>query len=290
MRTFILGVGAQKAGTTWLFRYLSQSENYIKGLVKEYHLFDTLHLGLDFSKESNIIQRLVNNKSSFEDNLFNKNLIKMKSFYRDENKYFDYFDLILKNETDFSSDITPLYSCLSSNVLEKIKSEFKQRGICVKVVFLMREPITRLESSIKMGLRRSKRLHETTNKEMARKILVELNSHDDLLRSNYSYACQQIDRVFSPNEVFFGFYETLFSEMEVKRLAHFLNMMPQEFDTENIINSTNKYFKYSSEDVKKFTIEVQDRYEFVSKRFNFDISIWDKVSSNMVRHEDINTG
>ena len=41
-KIFILGVGAQKAGTTWLHRQLIKSANFNFGHRKEYHVFDAM--------------------------------------------------------------------------------------------------------------------------------------------------------------------------------------------------------------------------------------------------------
>ena len=43
-RTFLLGVGAMKAGTTWLHDYLAASPQCEPGVRKEYHVFDSLDL------------------------------------------------------------------------------------------------------------------------------------------------------------------------------------------------------------------------------------------------------
>lgn len=39
-RTFVLGIGAQKAGTTWLYKQLAQCPGFATGLEKEYHIRD----------------------------------------------------------------------------------------------------------------------------------------------------------------------------------------------------------------------------------------------------------
>jgi len=288
MRTFILAVGAQKAGTTWLFKQLFQSENFIRGLVKEYHLFDALYLGHDSAKEVvNIARRVGNNIQTDNEGMLQENIEMMKSFYQDEKNYFDYIDSILINDADFTADITPSYSGLPSNVLAKIKREFNQRGVSVKVVFLMREPVSRLESAIKMGLKRAQKLRDSDVVSMSRRMHNGLNSTQDLLRSDYSYTCQQIDEVFSSKDVFYGFYETLFSEKEIKRLSEFLNMHHHELDGSKVFNSAAKHFKYPLEEVEEFKQRTQDRYQFVLERFGFDLSVWDDVVSNMVEEREV---
>ena len=44
MKTFILGIGAQRCGTTWFYEYLSQYENFNGGFAKEYHIWDALDI------------------------------------------------------------------------------------------------------------------------------------------------------------------------------------------------------------------------------------------------------
>lgn len=41
-KTFVLGLGHQKCGTTWLYHYLSQSRRFKGGIKKEYHIWDAL--------------------------------------------------------------------------------------------------------------------------------------------------------------------------------------------------------------------------------------------------------
>jgi hypothetical protein len=40
-RTFLLGVGAQKAGTSWLYRYLKSHPEIFMSPIKEMHFFGT---------------------------------------------------------------------------------------------------------------------------------------------------------------------------------------------------------------------------------------------------------
>ena len=42
--TFLLGVGAQKAGTSWLHDQLDRRKDADFGFLKEYHVFDALEL------------------------------------------------------------------------------------------------------------------------------------------------------------------------------------------------------------------------------------------------------
>ena len=41
-------------------------------------------------------------------------------------------------------------------------------------------------------------------------------------------------------------------------------------------------FKYPLEDINKFKENVQERYQFVSGKFNFDLRIWDEAVSKLI--------
>lgn len=41
-KIFILGIGAQKAGTTWLYQYIKNSPKANLGQLKEYHFWNMI--------------------------------------------------------------------------------------------------------------------------------------------------------------------------------------------------------------------------------------------------------
>ena len=44
MRTFVLGLGAQKSGTTWVYSQISSLTGFKKPYAKEMHIFDAIHI------------------------------------------------------------------------------------------------------------------------------------------------------------------------------------------------------------------------------------------------------
>ncbi len=282
MRTFILCLGAQKAGTTWLFKQLIKSPHYSKGFSKEYHLFDTLYLDQEFDAKEKVRQRIKNYPFQNEKNFVAKHETVMAGFYTNPERYYDYFDSILE-DGGFTSDITPSYSGLPAERLAEIRVGFEKRGINLRVVFLLREPILRVESAIKMNLRRKGALRSTKSEILAEKILKNLNSPPDLLRGDYRQICNQIDLAFSENDVFYGFYETLFTSAEVKRLSDFLGLPTSLFDVEEKINASPRSFYYSERELSLFRAMVEERYRFVADRFTFDLNHWDQAVSASIR-------
>ena len=53
-RTFLLGLGAQKAGTTWIHQYFVGSRQVVRGYRKEYHVLDSVDLVEDQWRARNI--------------------------------------------------------------------------------------------------------------------------------------------------------------------------------------------------------------------------------------------
>ena len=170
-KTFILGVGAQKGGTTWLHRQLNNNKNIDLGFRKEYHIFDAIE---DFERD----KRSKNTKNGFREKRINKilnshkcgtlgrNLAKGRkksrytslelAFIDNVDNYFDYFDYrYLKNpEVEAVGDITPNYALLQTKTYQLIRHGLEKRGFDVKVFFLMRDPVERAWSLARMKQRK----------------------------------------------------------------------------------------------------------------------------------------
>ena len=142
-RTFILGLGNQKCGTSWLHKYLCQSNKFADGYTKEFHVWDRRDIPLLAHHQSHLSL---------------KTLISPKRYrrYKVENTdyYFSYFDKLMSGDKVISADITPCYSGLKSNRLEYIKKRFSEKGIETKVVILVREPLSRIKSAVRFNLDR----------------------------------------------------------------------------------------------------------------------------------------
>ena len=103
-KTFILGVGAQKCGTSWLSSYINQSQQANLGILKEYHCWDakTLELCEEF--------RTVDDNLLIQSDQYQIRH-KMQNI---EGYYERYFAEILEGRINITGDITPSYSMLSS--------------------------------------------------------------------------------------------------------------------------------------------------------------------------------
>lgn len=209
-KTFLLGVGAQKSGTTWVHHWLEATPGVALGPFKEYHVWDA---------------RTLPACRQFRHRLFGRNpknrlLARMQ---RVPALYFRHFaGLLDRPGVHLTADITPSYSGLSPDTLRLIRDGFARRGIAVKVLFLMRDPVARSYSAARMLSEKESRLSGPVTPEdwLARNLATEAMR----LRSDYPATVAALHRVFPPDAVHLEVYEHLFTPAGLRRLAGFLDL------------------------------------------------------------------
>ncbi|WP_413441936.1 sulfotransferase family protein [Synechococcus sp. MIT S1220] len=211
-KTFLLSLGAQKAGTSWLHDQLNRREDTDFGFLKEYHILDALSL-TSFQK--------FRSRRPFPWKWRTWNRYR---FLEKPDRYFNYFSKILsRSDIKLTGDITPSYSCLKKETLFWTRDQFLKRGITTKAVFIMRDPVERILSQQRMKLRKSNSLnpeHELDQlRTLASKILEKPSQ-----RSNYLSTLQNIKAVFDQKDLFIDLYEKLFTETTFQALCRHLHL------------------------------------------------------------------
>lgn len=272
-KLFLLGVGAQKGGTTWLHNQLSRNDNVDLGFVKEYHVFDAVFSQECIGFRTEIINKVFAKKENGSlgcNNSNNSASTKILSFIDNTENYFDYFDyLYLRNKKiELVGDITPSYSMLDRNAFSHIKSGLESRGFDVKVVFLMRDPLERIWSMIRMErrIKKEKNLEINANEE-------ENLRHSYLLphvklRTTYNRTITELESVFEKENIYYGFYENLFSQEEFFSLQKFLDigLKQPDFDFKTNVSPKNESVSYGLQ--KAIVNEYRAVYEELSKKSN----------------------
>ena len=133
-----LCVGAQKAGTSWLYRQLEPHPDFWMPPVKELHYLDNL----------NRTKRRHPPRSNDERDACFVQSIKDLSM-RSHIDLDRYGRLFCHKGKQHSGDISPAYSTLSDEVIEKVVDHFPN----LKVIFLARDPVDRAWSQLSMGVR-----------------------------------------------------------------------------------------------------------------------------------------
>ena len=226
---FLLGLGAQKAGTSWLHAQLNRRRDADFGFLKEYHIHDALTLpAAGFSGRS-------------RRSLLKPRTWRRQRFLERPERYYAYFTSLLKRPgIRLTGDITPSYSGLSSNTLQVIQRGFAAQNIPVRPVFLMRDPIERIISSLRMH-RRKQGLQDSAGEIQALHQLCHERPERISLRSDYGHTLQALKQAFGLEHCFIGTYETLFDQNCWSELCRFLEIPYEEpqWDQEVNVSRTN---------------------------------------------------
>ena len=223
---FLLGLGAQKAGTSWLHAQLNRRRDADFGFLKEYHIHDALTLPTaGFSGRRG------------------RSLLKPRTWRRQRflerpERYYAYFTSLLKHPgIRLTGDITPSYSGLSSKTLQAIQRGFAAQDIPVRPVFLMRDPIERIISSLRMH-RRKQGLRDSAGEIQALHQLCHERPERINLRSDYGHTLTALQNSFGLKHCFIGTYEQLFHQDCWAELCRFLGVRYQEPKWEQRVNAS----------------------------------------------------
>jgi hypothetical protein len=318
--TFLLGLGCQKGGTTWLHGYLSRHPQVMSGFTKEYHVLDA-----HFHAERRAWQdaRIADTRALI------KTLGRVPGLHRrrriavlegaaaryerqrwlagDLGRYVDYFAGLAAESGRLVYDITPSYACLEGRELAEVRARLEAAGFDVRVVFIMRDPIERAFSAFRMGLSRAERyaawplaaplgeaqrtLDSWTRLEAARlrqrlappaakarhspflqSALQGINRH----RSSYERTIRAAEAAFPQDRIGYFFFETLFGEDSVRRIADLagIEFVPAPYT----VNRNPTAVRSSMTDFEVATLRdaFAETYAFCAERFGapFIRGIW----------------
>lgn len=267
-KTFLLGVGCPKGGTSWLHDYLSAQTYSDFGFDKEYHVFDRIFvpdcrrdMELMVTKATKLLE-----SSEFLSVAY-PNLLTRLNFYRNTDKYFEYFHyLALKNEsTTLVGDITPSYCALPVEALQLIRSKLVEHGLSVKVIFIMRDPVERIWSALRMTRRKGAKLRNAG--EESQQLQMYCKREDVVLRSQYNVTIKNLKMVFDSDEIHYQLYEDLFNKSSIKTITEFLGVPYNSPHFGKLVNSSPKTTDIAATDRALIVSHYQDSYQAAESIF-----------------------
>lgn len=296
-KTFLLGVGTEKSGTTFLANQLKNTKNVEVPLVKEHNIFSKINFDISnvnlyniFSKQK--IEKI--NKNFFRKENFlilptNKKATKLINilFSNLPFSYFDYFEILLSKKK-ISFDFTPNYSALDKSVYKFIKSNFKNRGIRTKVIFLMREPVNRLLSMVKMIFRQKNLPYDRMKITESMYRFINYKHFPNLVnyereRSDYKNTIEKLKTVFPKKDIFYGFYENWNDTNQLNQLYKFLDIDLNSIKKTNRLNfKKSAEIKLFSQDIANFEKYYQNDRSYIFKNFKKIESKWTRELKSIV--------
>lgn len=268
-RTFLLGVGAMKAGTTWLHDHLAASPQCEPGVRKEYHVFDSL----DLAQEPYLLSRVVEKAHRSLDEVgarraSDPTFLLQAAMLADEQLYFDYFTALFSRPSRprLTMDITPGYALLSAERLASVRAGFEARGVRAVAAYLVRDPVERIWSQVRMQKRRRPGQNPGSAEALVAQRYAEPSYAD---RTRYEVTLAALDASF--DEVFVGFYEELFdpatSDRELRRLHALLGIDHRAPDLSAEFNVSPRSAELPEDTVRAVAEHLRPTYESVASRF-----------------------
>ncbi|WP_322892729.1 MULTISPECIES: sulfotransferase [unclassified Yoonia] len=234
-------VGATKAGTTWLYRLLHDHPDCALPAVKEAHYWDTFDAG-DCEKQIAAfrlrLREMREQKATAQDadrdwqvrNL-DRRIADMKALLAvieaDRADDSAYLGWLTKGRGDarLYADMTPNYATLPDAMLERMVSAAPH----AKVVYLLRDPLDRLWSHIRMQARRQRQSHEIYEKKANNILFRILNKGQEthiLERGDYAGVIRKLRRIVPADRLMVAFTETLMTPAGAAQLCGFLGIAP----------------------------------------------------------------
>lgn len=211
---FILGLGVQKAGTTWVHSYLRQYDEVNFGRMKEYHIWDALNIGTCSNFKINPNKAISSRQSLIQFLMQNFSI-----------SYWSYFRrLVQKDSVRITGDITPSYSGLSKDRLDFIRHNLALKNFNVKFIFLVKDPVERCWSAVRMKRRNQERIGEAPKKTEEAELSLYYKTKEAAFRTDYVSTLTNIESVFKKEDCFLATYESLFTNTEITRLSNFLGV------------------------------------------------------------------
>lgn len=247
----IIGLGAQKSGTTWLGKVLAEHPDiYIR--KKEVHYWDTVRAPY-VSWDS--VDRILASQQNAPGSPFGSNPL-------DHRNYLASLEFGRSDER-IACEITPAYALCTQKTFSEMNSVHSD----VRFVFLMRDPVDRLWSGLRHKMRAS--LDRGGSQDWLEKMFFEAceNPYDpDLRRSRYDETLQALEGAGCNVSVMF--YENLFTDQQLQALADFLGVdrLAGKFDSRVNVGA-GKSLSLSETARSHGRKALEDTYDFVEDRF-----------------------
>jgi hypothetical protein len=178
-------------------------------------------------------------------------------------------------------DITPSYSCLDARAYAHIKNNLESVGFNIKVIFLMRDPVARNWSSLRMYQREIKKRNRViTDTNLIQAFKSFYQGRRQFFRTNYPRTLGQLFQVFEPSSVFVGFYESLFDSQTLINLSDFLGFDVKDFNTQKRFNDSPS-LKLPYSEFKLCKSYYRDVYDYCYKHYPESYVLWSKSDTQL---------
>ena len=266
-RTFLLGMGAQKAATTWLHHYVMSSERATArpSTDKELNIFNYHRNYIKLTPKKSTPRSLLGRHG------------RLRTFRKYPSKYFNWLDQNVE-EGGLYSDISPEYCVLDADHIKSLEESLHKIGFKLKIVFLMREPVDRCISAFNMHYSQISKNEGNYNLDW------NYSRNENFLRYLRSVSCNtytDYETVYNNikssgclHNSFIDGYRAIFCKGRFQDLNDFLSLKPRDSERKKVV------FNGSQEKIPcAYTTDLCRRnyshiYDFVEKELPHVVKAW----------------
>ena len=191
--------------------------------------------------------------------------------------YYDYFDDLVSGGSGafVTGDFSPHYCNLTNKCLSSVRQRLVKRGFRVKTIYLMRDPVERVFSQIRMIRRDGTRQEICECSSEVEAISKFYNSAKVACHTRYEYPLDAIQNAFPREDIFIEFYERLFSYGSYERIQSFLGINLPAPDFSVKVNATVKSEVIPISLKSRVANEYAQTYSFIHKTFGEEVfELW----------------
>lgn len=247
--TMFFCVGAQKAGTTWLFNTLRRSDQIHFNAKKELHYFNAMtgranvHLEHRVAIAKTLARRLKvkTGPTNVESLKGLRDIVDLLMMYTgDGETHAEYIEFLLRgyNGQPVIGDITPGYSTLS----EKHFADMAKIGNA-KFIYILRDPVDRMWSQIRMSVRTNAANAERDYDEACisrARDLIETNRLLNISPGNYQGTITKLEKSVPRDRIKYVFFERLFEPETIADICAFLGVDAIPSDPDQVVGLGRK--------------------------------------------------
>lgn len=279
--TMFFCIGAQKAGTTWLYDYLSRSPDVHFSPNKELHYFDVragradlvMDLRLDILRKQAEILALKDGRLQPNHIQRLRESVELLGIYTGQGegarRHQPYLRYLLRGRKEQKAvgDITPAYAVLDRATYADMATIGQ-----AKFLFILRDPVARMWSQIRMAA--SIELGEGAAPgalaeactARARLLIENRNRLPRLERADYLRTMEELEAAVPAERILYVFYEDLFGGGGTEEICRFLGIAPLPADGGSKVNEGSRV--ELPDDIRATFREAFDRqYQGLSRRF-----------------------
>ncbi|MCT8161172.1 sulfotransferase family protein [Pseudoruegeria sp. SHC-113] len=274
--TLMFGIGATKAGTSWLYRYLASHPDCAMPAMKELHYFDTADPRKQAWQVKQFTRKAADLKArrAFAPAAKHENLdarikvleeaIALLSGDRTGHRAYLAYLSAAGTGARLLGDVTPSYGLLPEGDLRMMAGLAPQ----TRFIYILRDPLDRLWSNIRMVAGR-KAKDEGDVEAIARDLLDKALTGADqqvIMRSDYAGTLARLEAAVPPENRLVLFFEQLFSAETVARICAFLGIGAHPAELDRRVHA-GRSLAMEKDQAERARMALRGQYEAVAGRF-----------------------